>query len=206
MNLLQRLLFENPFLSENYQVKGFLSGKETREINLFSQPKEIFVSKPKARRYNYEARETKILIKQVKGIEVFNPYDFVLKYFVTGGKICKDAVQYIYGNKRGRSIKAELKGYKSILDNKKGSNIDELAHILSEFWQDEINSNEIDFREYLLEGLQDFNRVFDMCQYLIDKYLKFEQPTEYIPSSEEVEMITPYEDFQIETNEIICPF
>ena len=111
------------------------------------------------------------LSKKALAVETNDLTDFVRKYFIKDGRIdVSDAMQELFGNKRGKSIADEYR--KRIgLHKKGGLTISELAHKLWEEHKDEVRSgvDDSDFREAVEDVISSEYGVANMIKSLMEK-------------------------------------
>jgi hypothetical protein len=120
------------------------------------------------------------LSKKALAVETNDLKDFVRKYFIGDGRIdVSDAMQELFGNKRGKSIAGEYR--KRIgLHKKGGLTISQLAHNLWEEHQDEVRGdiNDSDFRGAVEDVLISEYGVSSMIKSLMEKSEGGEQDKE----------------------------
>ena len=120
------------------------------------------------------------LSKKALAVETNDLKDFVRKYFIGDGRIdVSDAMQELFGNKRGKSIAGEYR--KRIgLHKKGGLTISQLAHNLWEEHQDEVRGDidDSDFRGAVEDVLISEYGVSSMIKSLMEKSEGGEQDKE----------------------------
>lgn len=120
------------------------------------------------------------LSKKALAVETNDLTDFVRKYFIKDGRIdVADAMQELFGNRRGKSIADEYR--KRIgLHKKGGLTISQLAHNLWEQHKDEVREgiDDSDFRNAVEEVLISEYGVSSMIKSLIEKSGESEQDKE----------------------------
>ena len=120
------------------------------------------------------------LSKKALAVETNDLTDFVRKYFIKDGRIdVSDAMQELFGNKRGKSIADEYR--KRIgLHKKGGLTISQLAHNLWEQHKDEVREgiDDSDFRNAVEEVLISEYGVSSMIKSLMEKSEGNEQDRE----------------------------
>ena len=120
------------------------------------------------------------LSKKALAVETNDLTDFVRKYFIKDGRIdVADAMQELFGNRRGKSIADEYR--KRIgLHKKGGLTISQLAHNLWEQHRDEVREgiDDSDFRNAVEEVLISEYGVSSMIKSLIEKSGESEQDKE----------------------------
>ena len=111
------------------------------------------------------------LSQKALSVETNDLSDFVRKYFIKDGRMdIADAMQELFGNKRGKSIADEYR--KRIGLHKKGApTIKQLAHKLWEQHKDEVRENidDSDFRNAIEEVLTTEYGVNSMIENIMDK-------------------------------------
>ena len=123
--------------------------------------------------------------ERLKKIEPTTPIDFVLQHFVNGGRINENALQEVYGDKSGKSIKGEEKARRSLINKENGKSINDIAQQL---WEDNshLPYEGNDYVDAIHQVLNDFNTPTKMR----DEYLRRnEVPTETL----DVNQIRPEE-------------
>ncbi|HAH24894.1 MAG TPA: hypothetical protein DCL77_14265 [Prolixibacteraceae bacterium] len=115
------------------------------------------------------------VIQQALGIEVYPPnaFDLVLKYFIGGGKIHPDALQSLFGNKKGKSVESERKARFTWCSKADGKSIDQIAHYLWEQTLDldkDTNIETAEFRDAVEEVILSYNSPTQMAKDLVAKY------------------------------------
>jgi predicted GNAT family N-acyltransferase len=112
-----------------------------------------------------------VISQKALAVETTDLKDYVRKYFVKDGRIdVSDAMQELFGNKRGKSTHAEYQ--KRIgLHKKGGLTISELAHKLWEEHKDEVRSgvDDSDFREAVEDVISSEYGVSSMIKSLMEK-------------------------------------
>lgn len=120
------------------------------------------------------------LSKKALAVETNDLTDFVRKYFIKDGRIdVADAMQELFGNRRGKSIADEYR--KRIgLHKKGGLTISQLAHNLWEQHRDEVREgiDDSDFRNAVEEVLISEYGVSSMIKSLMEKSGESEQDKE----------------------------
>jgi hypothetical protein len=153
-----------PITEKVYEVKRFreqpivkLIDKETREV---------------VKTYNLDKfKGGGVISQKALAVETTDLKDYVRKYFVKDGRIdVSDAMQEMFGNKRGKSIADEYR--KRIgLHKKGGLTISELAHKLWEEHKDEVRGgvDDSDFREAVEGVISSEYGVATMIKSLMEK-------------------------------------
>ncbi len=197
-NSLRNSLFEQDFLTQKSQ------------LDIFTDSEVFLVKKEQPKKEVKRVFKTGVnMYSKALKIESSNAYDLTLQYFISGGRVCKDALQKLFGNKRGKDISKEIATKRALIDDKKGSGIFEIAHYLWENLPDYVkNIDTMDFRECIEEILIGFNNIKQMTKALINRHKETlnDFMPQYIPSSEEVAEIEPFEDYQLDENFEPCPF
>lgn len=103
-------------------------------------------------------------------LEVTQPYDQVMKYFINGGKIKAKVIQQILGSKK-KNVNKEVIARVGILNKDSGAeSVDELAHHL---WQAQPNEGQFestDFRDAVQDVVKDFTTASDMVTDMLKRY------------------------------------
>ena len=113
--------------------------------------------------------------KQAYKIEVdsTNAYDLAMQWFIGGGKINRQALEYIFGNKRPDNprIEAERKPRFTWVNNETGLNVDQIAHSLwEEHHSENSNLTDQDFRDAVISVITDYSSPVQMAKDLLKKY------------------------------------
>ena len=103
-----------------------------------------------------------------------SPRAAVLKYFVGGGKINSIALQKLFGDKQGKSIKGETQSRIGLIDNKKGKTIEQISEYLWSEYGDQFNMNDQDFIQFVEEVISEFKGTKAMT----DELLSYENKSE----------------------------
>jgi hypothetical protein len=104
-----------------------------------------------------------------------NPRLAVLKYFVSGGKINSTALQKLYGDKQGKSIKGEVQSRIGLIDNKKGRTAEQIAESLWMEYGEQFGMNDTDFLPYVEEVISEFKGTKGMISELLSAENKSEE-------------------------------
>lgn len=148
--------FHNPNISRFYEIVSRAMNQKQQEEN----PEELIKFKGGG-----------VISQKALAVETTDLKDYVRKYFVKDGRIdVSDAMQEMFGNKRGKSTHAEYQ--KRIgLHKKGGLTISELAHKLWEEHKDEVRGNidDSDFREAVEDVISSEYGVSSMIKSLMEK-------------------------------------
>ena len=157
--------FHNPKISRFYEIVSRAMNKGQQDKN----PEKLVRLKGGGE-----------LSKKALAVETNDLTDFVRKYFIKDGRIdVADAMQELFGNRRGKSIADEYR--KRIgLHKKGGLTISQLAHNLWEQHRDEVREgiDDSDFRNAVEEVLISEYGVSSMIKSLIEKSGESEQDKE----------------------------
>ena len=104
-----------------------------------------------------------------------SPRAAVLKYFVGGGKINSTALQKLFGDKQGKSIKGETQSRIGLIDNKKGKTPVQIAEYLWAEYGEQFNMNDQDFLPYVEEVISEFKGTKNMISELLSVENKSEE-------------------------------
>jgi hypothetical protein len=127
-----------------------------RQRKPFAEYKEIKVNKKRA-------WPTPKAITEALKYEANTPKEIAMQYFISGGKINKEALQYVYGNKHGKSVEGERKAHISYY-SKDGGTIDGIAHSL---WEEQpVNDrfNSQDFTNAVIDVINSYNSPVAMAK------------------------------------------
>jgi hypothetical protein len=148
--------FHNPNISRFYEIVSRAMNKKQQEEN----PEELIKFKGGG-----------VISQKALAVETTDLKDYVRKYFVKDGRIdVSDAMQQMFGNKRGKSIADEYR--KRIgLHKAGGLTISELAHKLWEEHKDEVRGGveDSDFREAVEDVISSEYGVSSMIKSLMEK-------------------------------------
>ena len=97
-----------------------------------------------------------------------------MKYFVGGGKINSTAIQRLYGNKQGKSIKGEVQSRIGLINNKSGKTVEQIAESLWMEYGDQFGMDSTDFISYVEDVISEFPGTKGM----IEELLSFENKQE----------------------------
>ena len=165
---------ELEFLKDNYTV--IIVDRDSVEFYNGDNPKKKFAEGGGLRKFKGGGE----LSKKALAVETNDLKDFVRKYFIGDGRIdVSDAMQELFGNKRGKSIAGEYR--KRIgLHKKGGLTISQLAHNLWEEHQDEVRGDidDSDFRAAVEDVLISEYGVSSMIKSLMEKSEGGEQDKE----------------------------
>lgn len=121
------------------QIKTQNDEKQKQQEQAGAQPREAKTgtddSQPDSKKQRKRVKGTRKTNREIRhpeqlqalNHEVTTPLDMVLQYFIGGGKVNASAIEQIFGNKRGKSVNAEVKSRVDLLD-KTAPSLDEVAH------------------------------------------------------------------------------
>lgn len=183
--------------------KGKLIGETTVKATPVSEPEQKIITNLKQKIKQYEAEQESKGIgaeetittdqgRQVKTIKLERPKESnartalsidtgnspraaVLKYFVGGGKINSTALQKLFGDKQGKSIKGETQSRIGLIDNKKGKTPVQIAEYLWAEYGEQFNMNDQDFLPYVEEVISEFKGTKNMISELLSVENKSEE-------------------------------
>ena len=127
-------------------------------------------------------------------IEPATPREAVLQFFINKGQINSGAIQDLYGNKAGKSIKGETNARIGIINNKTGLGIDEIAHQLWEQRTDE-RLTSTDFRDAVEGVINDHKGTSKMIDELLDEGRDVKDEFDMYNASHESEIIDEAADW-----------
>lgn len=104
-----------------------------------------------------------------------NPRLAVLKYFVGGGKINSTAIQKLFGNQQGKTIKGEVQSRIGLIDNKKGLTPERIAESLWMEYGEQFGMTDADFLPYVEEVISEFKGTKGMISELLSVENKSEE-------------------------------
>ena len=165
---------ELEFLKDNYTV--IIVDRDSVEFYNGDNPEQKFAGGGRLRKFRGGGE----LSQKALAVETNDLTDFVRKYFIKDGRIdVSDAMQELFGNKRGKSVADEYR--KRIgLHKKDGLTISQLAHKLWEEHRDEVRDDidDSDFRNAVEEVLISEYGVSSMIKSLMEKSGESEQDRE----------------------------
>jgi hypothetical protein len=148
----------------------YFSGEDSFDYVISEIETEIEHAKDNIQ-YSNKFKGGGVISQKALAVETTDLKDYVRKYFVKDGRIdVSDAMQELFGNKRGKSIAGEYR--KRIgLHKKGGLTISELAHNLWEEHKDEVRGgvDDSDFREAVEDVISSEYGVSSMIKSLMEK-------------------------------------
>jgi hypothetical protein len=161
----EQLITENPEHIENAKKWALANGFDRIRVSSIDNSKPDFTKGFKKFKGGGE------ISQKALAVETTDLKDYVRKYFIKDGRIdVSDAMQELFGNKRGKSIAGEYR--KRIGIHKKGGlTISQLSHKLWEEHKDDVRSdiNDSDFREAVEEVITSEYGVNSMIKNIMEK-------------------------------------
>jgi hypothetical protein len=161
----EQLITENPEHIENAKKWALANGFDRIRVSSIDNSNPDFTKGFKKFKGGGE------ISQKALAVETTDLKDYVRKYFIKDGRIdVSDAMQELFGNKKGKSIAGEYR--KRIgLHKKGGLTISQLSHKLWEEHKDDVRSdiNDSDFREAVEEVITSEYGVNSMIKNIMEK-------------------------------------